>query len=37
MAKALGTAVKPVAKVILKAGLSVYDAAEQRVAERERN
>ena len=33
MAKALGPAVRPVAKAILKAGLSVYDAAEQRVAE----
>jgi hypothetical protein len=29
--KTLGPAVKPVAKAILKAGLSVYDAAEEHV------
>jgi len=33
IAKTLGPAVKPVAKAILKAGLSVYDAAEESVAE----
>ena len=32
-AKALGQAVRPVAKAILKAGLSIYGAAEQSVAE----
>ena len=33
IAKVLGPAVRPVAKAILKAGLSVYDTAEQHVAE----
>jgi Protein of unknown function (DUF5132) len=32
-AKALGPAVKPVAKAIVKAGLNLYDAAEERVVE----
>ena len=33
IANTLGPAVKPLAKAILKAGLSVYDAAEQGIAE----
>jgi hypothetical protein len=33
IAKTLDPAVRPVAKAILKAGLSVYDAAEERIAE----
>jgi Protein of unknown function (DUF5132) len=33
ISKTLGPAVKPLAKAILQAGLSVYDAAEQHVAE----
>jgi hypothetical protein len=33
IAKTLGPAVKPVAKAIVKAGLRVYDAAEERVTE----
>ena len=32
-AKNLGPAVKPVAKAIVKAGLSLYDAAEEQVVE----
>ncbi|HKC94384.1 MAG TPA: DUF5132 domain-containing protein [Nitrospira sp.] len=33
IANTLGPAVRPVAKAIIKAGLSVYDAAEKHVAE----
>jgi hypothetical protein len=32
-AKALGPAVKPMAKALVKAGLSLYDAAEEHVVE----
>jgi hypothetical protein len=33
IANALGPTVKPVAKAIVKAGLSLYDVAEERVVE----